>query len=162
MVARSGAVTGGYDRQDMEWRRGEYLITTDPERLDHAAVHRFLGDAYWAVGRSADVIERSLANSLVFALFDADRQVGMARVVTDRATFAWLCDVYIDPDLRQAGLGGWLVDVVIGHPDLVGIRRFLLATSFSQTLYARSGFTPLDHPERFMARMAAAPPSPDD
>jgi GNAT superfamily N-acetyltransferase len=138
----------------MDWSNGDYTITTDPARLDRAAVRRFLADSHWAADRPGDVIDRSLDNSLTFALLHADRQVGMARVVTDYATFAWLCDVYIEPEHRGDGLGQWLVSVVVEHPELQGLRRWILGTKYSHSLYARYGFTPLPDPARFMIRSA--------
>jgi GNAT superfamily N-acetyltransferase len=138
-------------RASVEAVRGPYTITTDPERIDRDAVHRFLADSYWASDRPADVIKRSFENSLAFALLHDDAQVGMARVVTDYATFAWLCDVYIEPAHRGDGLGQWLVSVVSAHPDLQGLRTWMLGTSYSHTLYARFGFKDVP-PDRFMIR----------
>ncbi|MFL5754698.1 MAG: GNAT family N-acetyltransferase [Chloroflexota bacterium] len=112
----------------------------------------FLADSYWAPDRPADVIDKSLDHSLAFALLHGDRQVGLARVVTDYATFAWLCDVYIEPEHRGGGLGRWLVASVLGHPQLAGVGRWMLATSHSHSLYARFGFTELPEPGRVMVR----------
>ena len=138
----------------MEWTRRGYTVTTDPARIDRAAVRRFLADAYWASDRPAEVIDRSLDHSLTFVLLHEGVQVGMARVVTDRATFAWLCDVYIEADHRGDGLGQWLMEVVLGHPELAGLKRWLLATSYSHSLYARVGFTPLPDASQFMIKVA--------
>ena len=148
------------------WRRDAYEISTDPDRIDHEAVHRFLADSYWAADRAPDVIDRSLEGSLTFCLFHGDAQVGMARVVTDFATFAWLCDVYVEPAHRGNGLGAWLIEVVSGHPDLQPVGRWLLATSYSRSLYARFGFTDLPEPDRYMIRRAtiltpSAAPEPE-
>lgn len=137
------------------WHRDGYTISTDPASIDREAVHRFLAEAYWASGRPTEVIDRSLDGSLTFGLFHDGRQVGMARVVTDRATFAWLCDVFIEPEHRGAGLGQWLVSVVLAHPALQGL-RWLLGTSYSHSLYARFGFTELE-PGRFMIRRHTPP-----
>jgi GNAT superfamily N-acetyltransferase len=137
----------------MDWYKGDYTITTDRDRIDRAAVRRFLAASYWAAGRPADVIERSLDHSLTFGLFHDGRQVGMARVVTDFATFAWLCDVFIDPAHRGAGNGRWLLSVVMGHADLQGLRRWLLGTRDAHGLYAQFGFTELPEPARFMVRI---------
>jgi GNAT superfamily N-acetyltransferase len=142
----------------MDWTRGEYTITTDSERVDRTAVRRFLADSYWAADRPGDVIDRSLENSLTFSLFHADRQVGMARVVSDFATFAWLCDVYIEPDHRGDGLGQWLVSVVMGDQRLQGLRRWLLGTNSSHSLYARFGFIALPEPDRIMIKQADRQP----
>jgi GNAT superfamily N-acetyltransferase len=136
----------------MDWIHGEYAISDDPERVDRDAVRRFLADSYWASERSGDVIDRSLDHSLTFSLFHGGQQVGMARAITDQATVAWLCDVYIEPAHRGGGLGEWLVSVVVDHPELQGLRRWLLATSYSHSLYARAGFTELPEPGRFMIR----------
>jgi GNAT superfamily N-acetyltransferase len=138
------------------WRRGAYAISTDVARIDHEAVHRFLADSYWAADRPPEVIDRSLERSLTFGLFHDGVQVGMARVVSDFATFAWLCDVYIEPEHRGAGLGRWLIEVVSDHPDLRGVGRWLLATSYSHSLYAALGFTELPHPGRYMIRRPSA------
>ena len=136
----------------MDWTRGDYTITTDPDLVDRVAVRRFLADAYWADDRPGEVIDRSLEHSLTFALRHDDRQVGMARVVTDYATFAWLCDVYIEPEHRGDGLGQWLVSVVLAHPELQGLNRWMLGTSYSHSLYERLGFTELPEPGKFMIR----------
>ncbi len=139
----------------MEWTRDQYTISDDPGRIDRAAVRRFLADSSWANTRSGDTIDRSIDHSMVFSLFHDGRQVGLARVITDQATFAWLCDVYIEPEHRGAGRGQWLISVVTDHPGLVGLRRWLLATSQSHTLYARFGFSELPEPGRFMIRSDA-------
>ena len=123
----------------MDWTRDEYTISDDPARLDHAAIHRFLGDAYWASDRPGHVIERSLEHSLTFGVYRDEAMVGMARVVTDHATVAWLCDVYLE-EAHRGGNGTWLLDTVLAHPELANVRRWLLATSYSQHLYQRAGF----------------------
>jgi uncharacterized damage-inducible protein DinB/GNAT superfamily N-acetyltransferase len=132
-------------------RRGDLLVSTDPALLDLGVIHRFLADrSYWAAGRPLEVVRRSLANSLCFGLYEAGRQVGLARVVTDRATFAWLCDVFVLEPYRDRGLGKWLVECVLGHPALQGLRRFLLGTRDAHGLYRRFGFSPLADPTRFL------------
>jgi GNAT superfamily N-acetyltransferase len=132
-------------------RRAGFLVSTDPARLDLALIHDFLSTrSYWAAGRSAEVVRRAVERSLCFGLYDGDRQAGFARVVTDRATFAWLCDVFVVEEYRGRGLGEWLVEVVLAHPDLQGLRRFLLATRDAHGLYERHGFRPLADPARFM------------
>jgi GNAT superfamily N-acetyltransferase len=134
----------------MEWQRGEYVISTDPARLDIESVHRFLSDqAYWSPGVPLDIVRRALAGSVVFGLFHGTDQIGLARVVSDRATFAWLCDVYVLKEHRGHGLGKWLMECVKAHPDLQGLRRWLLATRDAHGLYKQFGFEPVD-PERFM------------
>ena len=129
-------------------------ISADRNRLDLAYVHRYLSEeCYWALGRSREIVEKSIANSLNFGVYDGDRQIGFARVVTDYATFAWLCDVFIDAAYRGQGLGKRLVEVVVAHPELQGMRNFILATRDAHELYRRhGGFEPLAAPERWMAR----------
>jgi GNAT superfamily N-acetyltransferase len=132
-------------------RQGEFLISTDPRLLDLPLIHDFLsGRSYWAAGRPEEVVRRSLDHSLCFGLYEGKRQVGLARVVTDRATFAWLCDVFVLEDYRGRGLAKWLLGCVLGHRDLQGLRRFLLATRDAHGLYGRYGFGPLSDPARFL------------
>lgn len=133
-----------------EKRRGQYRLCTDRQRIDVVAVHAFLSRSYWAEGISMELVERSIANSLCFALLDGERQVGFARVVTDRATFAYLCDVYVLEEWRGRGLGKWLVEEVKAHPDLQGLRRFVLVTKDAHALYACLGFQTLANPAGFM------------
>ena len=136
-----------------------YLISTDPARLDLAVIHHFLAnDSYWARNISREVLERAVHNSLNFGLYAPDgRQAGFARVVTDRATFAWLCDVFVLPDFRGQGLSKWLMECVWAHPDLQGHRRHMLATMDAHTLYTQFGFAPLAEPERFLEVRFANP-----
>lgn len=129
-------------------------VSTDPARLDVALVHRWLSeDAYWARGRSRRKQEDAIAGSVNFGLYDkaSGAQLAYARVVTDRATFAWLCDVYVDPGVRGKGLGGALVDAVCAHLEPYGLRRVLLATADAHAVYARAGFEPLAAPGKWMA-----------
>jgi len=137
----------------MEWHRGNYVISTDNTRLDVAVIYDFLSnDSYWAQARSLELIKRSLENSLNFGLFFGDSQIGFARVVTDYATFAWLCDVFVVDDHRGEGLGIWLMEVVTGHPRLQGLRRWILATRDAHELYRKFGFNELSLPARWMER----------
>jgi aspartate racemase len=130
---------------------GSFTISTDPARQDLDAVHAYLTRSYWAEGIPREVVAESMRNSLCFGLFDGDgRQIGFARVVTDRITFAYLCDVYVLEEYRGSGLGKRLVGTVVEHPDLRKVRRFLLATRDAHTLYEQYGFTPMQAPERFM------------
>jgi len=128
-------------------------VSTDATRLDVGRIHRWLSeDAYWSLGRTRDVVERSIEHSLNFGAYDdSGEQVGYARVVTDHATFAWLCDVYVDPSSRGAGVGTALLDAVTAQLSPLGLSRTLLATADAHSLYRRYGFEPLAHPERFMA-----------
>jgi GNAT superfamily N-acetyltransferase len=132
-------------------RRDDFLVSTDPALLDLPLLHDFLANrSYWAAGRPLEVVRRSLDHSLCFGLYERGRQVGFARVVTDRATFAWLCDVFVLEQYRGRGLGKWLVECVLGHPTLQKLRRVLLGTLDAHGLYARYGFTPLADPSRFL------------
>jgi GNAT superfamily N-acetyltransferase len=129
----------------VEHPRDELVITTDPARVDVDAVHAYLsGESYWARGVARERLERAIRHSLCFSVLDADRQVGFARVVTDRATFAYLCDVYLLAPYRGRGLGIWLMDTVRAHPDLSGLRRWLLATRASHPFYERLGWRRAD------------------
>lgn len=136
----------------LEWARDGYVISTDPGRIDLEAVHGFLTrDAYWSPGVSRETVERSLENSLVFGLYRDGEQAGFARVVTDRAAIAYLADVFVLAPHRGRGLGKWLVETVLSHPDLQGLRRFFLGTADAHSLYERYGFVPVD-PRRMMER----------
>ena len=136
-----------------EWRRGEYLISTDKARLDIELIHNYLANSsYWAVGRPLEVVRRSIEHSLAFGLYRDAQQIGFARVITDYATFAWLADVFVLEEFRGQGLGKWLVDVIISHPDLQGFRRWVLSTRDAHELYRRVGFRELKRTERWMER----------
>ena len=132
--------------------RGGYEISTDPARLDLDVIHGYLREAYWSPGVLRDVVERSIARSLCFGLYAPDgAQAGFARVVTDGATFAWIADVFVLDPHRGRGLGVWLMETVLAHPDLQGLRRIVLATKDAHELYERFGFVPLPTPERWMS-----------
>jgi N-acetylglutamate synthase-like GNAT family acetyltransferase len=128
----------------------QYEITCDRARLDIDAIYGFLSQAYWSTGIPRAVVERAIDNSLCFGVFHQGQQVGLARVITDKATFAYLADVYILPEHRGKGLSRRLMERVIQHPDLQGLRRFLLATRDAHELYAKFGFKPLAAPDRIM------------
>jgi GNAT superfamily N-acetyltransferase len=130
--------------------RDRFRITTDVEAFDVDAIHAYLTRSFWAAGISRVLVEKSLRDSLSWGLFDGDRQIGFARMVTDRATFAYLCDVYILEEYRGQGLGKWLMDEVMAHPDMQGLRRIMLVTRDAHGLYERHGFTPPHNPERHM------------
>lgn len=136
-----------------EWRRGEYTISTDSARLNVALVHEYLSESsYWAQGRPREVVERSIEHSLAFGVYLGERQVGFARVITDYATFAWIADVFVLEEFRGQGLGKWLSEVLVAHPDLQGFRRWVLATKDAHELYRRVGFRELQRVERWMER----------
>jgi predicted GNAT family acetyltransferase len=130
-----------------------YEIDTDPGRLDLARVHEWLStDAYWALGRPLETVAQSIEGSLCFGIYapDGGELVGFARVVTDLATFAWLCDVYIARDIRGKGLGSWLVTIISDRLLATGVVRIMLATADAHAIYAKAGFAPLVDPERWM------------
>lgn len=131
-----------------------YEISSDPGRLDPSRIHRWLStDAYWALGRSREQQDRAIEGSLNFGAFDrtSGELVAYARVVTDRATFAWLCDVYVDRSARGKGIGTALVEAVRDHLGPLGLRRVLLATDDAHGVYAKAGFVPLGDPQKWMA-----------
>jgi GNAT superfamily N-acetyltransferase len=136
-----------------EWRRGDFVISTDSLRLQLDFIHDFLANSsYWAKGRSLEVVQRSIENSLNFGVFQGDEQVGFARVVTDYATFAWLADVFIVEGYRGQGLGVWLIEVITSHPRLQGFRRWILATRDAHELYRQFGFSEITELNRWMER----------
>lgn len=130
--------------------RDGYTISTDPDRLDLTAVHAFLTRSYWAKGVPLTIVQRSVANALCFGVYRERRQIGFARVITDRATFGYLADVYILEEHRGKGLGEWLVATVLQHPDLQSVRRLMLVTRDAGPLYARFGFAAPAEPSGIM------------
>ena len=135
-------------------RHGAYSISTDPGKLDAGFIQGFLANSsYWAQNRSLAVTQKALANSLCFGVYSDTEQVGLARVVTDYATFAWVCDVFIAEAHRGHGLGKWLIECVVTHPDLRGLKQILLVTRDAHELYRRyGGFDCLTKPEKWMTR----------
>ena len=138
--------------QIIESHRESFTISTDPARLDIDAIADMLTRAYWAKGRTREVIARYLQYSLTFGVFEGDRQIGLARIVSDYTTFAWLCDVFIHENYRGFGLGKWLMETVHNHPDLQGLRRWMLATRDAHGFYEQYGWTPLASPQRWMEK----------
>ncbi|MET0281539.1 MAG: GNAT family N-acetyltransferase [Steroidobacteraceae bacterium] len=134
----------------MEWIRDGFTISTEPAAVDRAAVAAALAETYWARGIPAETVYRSIDGSLCFSLRDASRQVGFARVVTDGATVAYLGDVFVLPEFQGRGLGQWLVECVMAHPQLQGMRRWMLVTADAHSLYEKFGFKTLARPEFFM------------
>jgi GNAT superfamily N-acetyltransferase len=135
----------------MNAHRGEYTLSDDPARVDAVAVHAYLTRSYWAEGISPELVRRCIAGSLCVGVYHAaDGQVGFARVITDRATFAYLCDVYVLEGHRGRGLGKWMMEAVMSHPELQGLRRFVLVTQDAHELYRPFGFGPPAFPERYM------------
>lgn len=132
------------------YSRGNFCVSTDPDRLDIPAIHAYLSNSYWSPGIPIDIVQRAINGSLCFGLFHHGNQIGFARVISDRATFAYLCDVYVLDDYQKQGLGEWLMEVIVAHPDLQGLRRFVLVTRDAHGLYQRFGFRPLARPEGYM------------
>jgi GNAT superfamily N-acetyltransferase len=141
----------------LEWRRGDYSVSTNPAQLDHEMIHRFLEASYWAHGIPREVVDRSIAGSLPFGLYReherGQEQIGFARVITDGATFAWIADVFVVGSRRGEGLGVWLMECIVSHPDLQGLRRWMLATRDAHDLYRKVGFAPPAEPGRIMERV---------
>ena len=134
------------------WVNGSLTVTCDPAKLDRAMIAEFLASSYWAKGIPSVTVEKSLEHSLCFALLDGSRQVGFARVISDYATIAFLNDVFVLPEYRGRGLSKWLMECIISHPELQGLRRWMLATRDAHRLYEKFGFTSLKKPEVFMER----------
>jgi len=129
---------------------GGYEISSDRSRLDAALIHEFLRSSYWARNIPRSVVEKSLDHSLCFGVFCDGRQVAFGRAVTDRATFAYIADVFVIPEHRGRGISKLLMHAMLAHPDLTGLRRIVLATADAHGLYAQFGFQPLAHPENYM------------
>ena len=129
-------------------------ISTDPARLDLDAIFDFLSkQAYWSIGRPREIIEKSLKHSLCFGMYHNNEQIGLARVVTDYATYAYLCDVFIRPDYRGNNLGKRLIEAVVEHPELSPLRRFMLITGDAHGLYEQYGFKVIEEPEKHMEKL---------
>lgn len=147
---RKDLTTGLHDMKHVELRQGDFVVSTDPSRFDITLIHQFLSRSYWSEGIPREIVERSIENSLCFGVFENSEQVGFARVITDRATFAYLADVFILESHRGRGLGKLLMECISKHPQLQQLRRWMLATRDAHDLYAKFGFKPLARPERFM------------
>ena len=135
----------------VEHLRGEFLCSTDPARLDLEVIHGFLTNSYWAKGISREIVARSIEHSLCFGVYDGSgAQVSFARVISDFATYAYVADVFVLESHRGSGLGKLLMESIVKHPELQGLRRWNLTTRDAHTLYGQFGFTPLKFPERYM------------
>jgi GNAT superfamily N-acetyltransferase len=134
----------------MEYRRGEFVISTDRERLILDVIHGFLTNCYWAKGIPREVVARSIEHSLCFGIYEGGTQIGFARVVSDFATVAYLGDVFVLESHRGRGLSKWLMECVMQHPALQNLRRWILLTRDAHGLYSQFGFTPVKAPERYM------------
>jgi GNAT superfamily N-acetyltransferase len=146
------------EREVVEYRTGTYTVSTDRARLDVSLIHDFLANrSYWAQGRPRPTVECTVRNSLCFGVYDRTQQVGFARVMTDYGVLAYLMDVFIVEAHRGRGLGKWLIECIVSHPELQGL-RWVLATHDAHGLYARYGFEPLAHPEHYLAATDPRPP----
>jgi GNAT superfamily N-acetyltransferase len=133
--------------------KDDFIISTDKAKLDVELIHHYLcHESYWAKNIPMPVVEKSIEGSFCFGIYHGSRQVGFARVITDHASFAYLADVFVIESYRGRGLSKWLMGTIMNHPDLQGLRRWLLATRDAHGLYAQFGFTPLDKPDRIMGR----------
>ena len=144
----------------MRWPQDEFEIDTDPSRLDRSRIHRFLADSYWARGVSLESVDRAIEHSLCFGLYRGSEQLGFARVVSDRARFAYLADVFVLEPARGRGLGRRLVECALAHPELADVWRWMLATADAHGLYASLGFTALPDPRRIMTLQRREPAEP--
>src|SRR4030081_3562728 len=137
----------------MTIKKDEFSISTDRDKLDLELIHGFLSkEAYWSQNIPLATVKRSIENSLNFGLYHGDRQIGYARVITDYATIAYLGDVFVIPAYRGKGLSKWLMQQVSDHPDLQGLRRWLLLTRDAHELYKKFGWQPIQSPDRYMER----------
>jgi GNAT superfamily N-acetyltransferase len=134
----------------MNWQKDEFTITTDKKKMDIVVIHQFISQSYWAKGIPIATMQKAIEGSFCFGVFHGERQVGFARVVTDKATFAYLADVFIIEEYRGKGLSKWLMEIIIGQPELQGLRRFLLATRDAHGLYRQFGFKDMVSAENLM------------
>lgn len=134
----------------MNFIKDRFIISTEKEKFDIDFIYSFLNRTYWAEGISKEIVSSSIEGSLCFGVFESDKQIGFARMVTDKATFAYLADVFIIEEYRGRGLSKWLMEVIMSHPDLQGLRRIMLATRDAHELYKKFGFTPLNNVDRWM------------
>jgi len=144
-----GATTGTL-QSAVEFRKGEFTVTTDPALIDLDMVYGFLTECYWAKGIPREVVARSIENSLCFGMYADGKQIGFARVISDYATYAYIGDVFVLESFRGRGLGKWLMECIMQHPGLQGLRRWSLVTRDAHALYAHLGFTPLKRPQNYM------------
>lgn len=131
-------------------KRG-FIISTDKNLLDFEAIYTYLDrDSYWAKGIPVETLKKAIENSICFGVYQQNKQAAFARVVTDKATFAYICDVFVLPDFRGDGLSKWLIQTIIAYPELRGLRRWSLATADAHGLYSQFGFTQISRPDRWM------------
>jgi N-acetylglutamate synthase-like GNAT family acetyltransferase len=137
-------------RKDMTIVKDNFSVSTDISRLDINVIHGFLTSSYWAENIPVETVRKSIEGSMCFGVYDENRQIGFARMITDKATFAYLADVFILEEYRGRGLSKWLMEIIMNSPELQGLRRIMLATRDAHGLYKKSGFTPLTQPNRWM------------
>ncbi len=134
-----------------EEHKGNFLISTDKEKLDLSAIHHYLStESYWAKQIPIEIVKKCIENSLCFGIYENKKQIGFARVISDYSTFAYLADVYVLTEYRKQGLSKWLMEFIMSHPELQGLRRFSLATLDAHGLYEHYGFKRLENPDRYM------------
>jgi GNAT superfamily N-acetyltransferase len=146
-MAKSEALQSDHAR---EYRKGEFTVSTDHERINLDVVHGFLTECYWAKGVPREAVARSIENALCFGVYAENKQIGFARVISDYATYAYIGDVFVLEPFRGRGLGKWLMECIMQHPRLQGLRRWSLVTSDAHGLYAQFGFEPLKKPQNYM------------
>jgi len=134
------------------WQQDNFIISMDKTKLDLKVIHQFLTKSYWANGRTLDEVVCSIKNSICLGLYDENKQIGFARIVTDSILFAYLCDVFILPSYQGQGLGKWLIDTIFNIHEFKGIKTWMLATKDAHDLYEKFRFKPHQHPERLMVR----------
>ena len=134
----------------MQWQKDSFLVSSDRALLDFEVIYQFIANSYWAKNIPRQTLQKGIDNALCFGLYDSDKQVGFARVISDCATFGYLADVFVLPSHQGKGLGKWLISCIMAHPDLQGLRRFMLATADAHGLYRQFGFDAVNMPERLM------------
>ena len=136
----------------MDLQKDSFTISTSKEKLNISYIHQFLAQSYWAENIPIEIVQRSIEGAVCFGVYDGDQQIGFARVITDKATVAYLADVFIDEQYRGRGLSKWLMKTIMSHPELQGFRNWFLGTRDAHGLYAQFGFSPLENPERIMRK----------
>jgi len=136
----------------MDLQKDSFTISTSKEKLNISYIHQFLAQSYWAENIPVEIVQRSIEGAVCFGVYDGDQQIGFARVITDKATVAYLADVFIDERYRGRGLSKWLMKTIMSHPELQGLRNWFLGTRDAHGLYAQFGFSPLENPERIMRK----------
>lgn len=135
----------------MDWQKENFIISDEKEKLDAEYIHDYLSNkSYWAEDIPLETVKKSIDGSICFGMYENAKQIGFARVVTDKATFGYLADVFIDENYRAQGLSKWLMEIIMIYPELQGLRRWMLGTKDAHSLYEKFGFEPLENPKRVM------------